>query len=129
MSYEAFVLTEQSRNTLRDLFPPKYPEWVGHHVTHRFGVPRCEHPAAELIYGQLNFSIEVVGYVEEDGLEAFVCTVDGGSRRPDGGTYHLTWSLDREKGKKPVHSNDLIARKGCERVVTIPLITHFEYIA
>lgn len=128
MSYEAFVLTEESRQKLAALFPPKYPEWIGHHVTHRFGVERVAGPYGHLVYGVPRFDVEVIGYVEEDGLEAFVCTVDKGSRRPDGKTYHLTWSLDRSKGKKPVHSNDLIARCGNQPIDPITIVTTFDYI-
>lgn len=128
MSYEAFVLTSASRQRLATVYPPKYPEWIGHHVTHQFGVQRLMSPQAELIYGIPRFDVEIVGYVEEDGLEAFVCTVDKGSRRPDGKTYHLTWSLDRSKGKKPIHSNDLIARKGNQPLQPFVIVTTFDYI-
>lgn len=143
MAYEAYVLTEASRERLATMFPPKYPEWVGHHVTHRFGVPRREskwsgpllvHPygnfvmpeRGEGVFGETG--VFVIGYAEEDGIEALVCTVDGGSKRPDGGTYHITWSLDRAKGKKPVDSNGLIARIGNTPCEPIAVVTTFEYI-
>lgn len=128
MSYEAFVLTEECRQLLAVLYPPKYPDWIGHHVTHRFGIERPADPAATLAYGIVRFDVEIIGYVEEDGLEAFVCTVDKGSQRPDGKTYHLTWSLDRKKGKKPVDSNQLIARKGNQLINPFIIVTTFEYI-
>jgi hypothetical protein len=37
-----------------------------------------------------------------------VVQVEGSSERPDGGTYHITWSL--APGRKAVESNDVIAR-------------------
>ena len=42
-----------------------------------------------------------------EGIQALVCEVDGTTKRPDGGTYHITWSLDPEKFA-PVDSNELI---------------------
>jgi len=34
--------------------------------------------------------------------------LNGSTRRSDGRLYHITWSLDRSKGKKPFHTNDII---------------------
>jgi hypothetical protein len=102
-AYTAYVLDEQSRAALAKQFPPKYPEFVGHHVTVQFGVPRdtAAPPAAK---------IEVVGYADSgDGLEALVVSVNGSTTRPDGKVYHITWSLDRSK-YKPVDSNALVMR-------------------
>ncbi len=41
-----------------------------------------------------------------------VVTVNGAADRPDGSTYHITWSLDRARGREPVESNEVIARLG-----------------
>ena len=38
--------------------------------------------------------------------------IDGTCDRPDGSIYHITWSIDRARGRKPVESNDVIARLG-----------------
>ena len=99
--YTAHVLTEQSRNALALQFPPKYEKFVGHHITEQFGVPAdSEIPeAAEVV---------VRGIVDSgDGLEALVVTVDGEYKRPAGGQYHITWSLDPSK-YAPKDSNGLI---------------------
>jgi hypothetical protein len=102
--YLAYELPDQARNALAKMFPPKYPEFIGHHITSAFGVSQPGELATTPAH------IKVIGYVEEDGLEALVVEVNGSKRRNDGKTYHITWSLDRSKGKKPVMSNDLIAR-------------------
>lgn len=102
--YLAYEVPEDARKDLAEMFPPKYPEFIGHHITQTFGVSN----PGELAVPQAH--IKVVGYAEEDGLEALVVEVNGSKRRPDGKIYHITWSLDRTKGKKPVMSNDLIAR-------------------
>lgn len=108
--YTAYVLDDASRKMLADRFPPKYPEFVGHHITEQFGVPKgTEAPDQPQ-------KVEVVGYAEDDGIEALVVAVDGKTERPTGGTYHITWSLDRDKGRKPVHSNKVIEEKGFEHV-------------
>jgi len=102
--YMAYEVPEQVRCELARRFPPKYPDFIGHHITQQFGV---ENPGDLMIPHAM---INVVGYAEEDGLEALVVSVNGSKRREDGKTYHITWSLDRSKGKKPVMSNDLIMK-------------------
>ena len=101
-SYTAYVLDDASRELLAKRFPPKYPEFIGHHVTVQFGVPAETTPPAEA-------DLKVVGYKDSgDGLEALVVSVNGSTDRPDGSVYHITWSLDRSK-YKPVDSNKLLA--------------------
>lgn len=113
--YIAFELDERSRQQLAQVFEPKYPEWIGRHITHQFGVGKdVELPELP--------EIQVIGYVDDgDSLEALVVAVNGSIERPDGGTYHITWSLDRDKGRKPVHSNDLIATQRYKKIKPIPI--------
>ena len=100
--YSAYEITDESREELLERFPPKYIEVICHHITVEFPGSVLP-PVAE--------SAHVVGYQDsEDGLEAFVAEINGSTRRSDGRLYHITFSLDRSKGKKPVHSNDLLAR-------------------
>ena len=47
-----------------------------------------------------------------DGVEAMVVEIDGTTDRPDGSTYHITWSLDRAKGRRAGESNDVIRDLG-----------------
>ena len=110
--YQALELSATSRGQLARSFPPRFPEFIGHHVTYAFGV-RSDVPLPEIS------SVRVVGYaVDEAGLEALVVEVDGATTRPDGKTFHITWSLDRGAGFKPVNSNDLVSR-GWESVQPI----------
>ncbi len=114
--YIAFELDKKSRRQLAKTFEPKYPEFIGHHITYKSGVKKD----AKLPYPPKK--MEVIGYVDDgEGLEALVIAINGSSERPDGNTYHITWSLDREKGKKPVHSNDLIAMKGYTEVTPVEI--------
>lgn len=113
--YSAYVLDEHSRNLLKEKFPPKYPEFIGHHITHKFGIPKDSDVPSN------PSSVAVIGYAEEDGLEALVVSIDDSNERPDGSVYHITWSLDRNKGKKPVHSNDLVMR-GYEKIEPIKIL-------
>jgi len=100
--YTAHVLDKKTRRELAKTFPPKYPEFVGHHVTLKFGVPK-DTPIPS------SAKVEVVGYADDgEGLEALIVSVNGKKVRPDGGVYHITWSLDRSKGRKPVDSNKLV---------------------
>ena len=114
--YIAFELDEQSRNILLKTFPPKYPEVIGHHITHQFGVPEGTKLPSDVK------DVKVIGYADDGtSLEALVVDVNGSTQRPDGGTYHITWSLDREQGRKPVHSNNLIKEQGYERISPIQI--------
>lgn len=107
--YQAFELSHDSRSKLAQQYPPKFSEFIGHHITYKRGA-KSDQPLPEAI------TFRVVGYACDDkGIECFVVEVDGSTIRPDGGTYHCTWSLDREAGFKPVNSNDLL-RGGWEKI-------------
>jgi len=100
--YTAYVLTDEARGKLVEKFPPKYEKFIGHHVTEQFGVPK-ETEAPE------QARIKVIGRADTgDGLEALVVSVDGSQDRPNGGVYHITWSLDPAK-YSPKDSNNLVA--------------------
>lgn len=105
MPYSAYLLTEESRAQVLAAFPPRFSEVVAHHVTVRFPDDSPPPPAS---------SARVVGVARGEVIECLVVEIDGSSARPGGGTYHITLSLDREAGAKPVHSNDLLARQGWE---------------
>jgi len=114
--YTAYVLDKKSRRELAKQFPPKYPEFVGHHTTIKFGVPK-DAPKPKPA------DVKVVGYADDgEGLEALVVAVNGSVDRPDGSVYHITWSLDRSLGRKPVQSNALV-QNGYESVKPIHIKT------
>ena len=99
--YTAYALTQKSRKVLYLLYPPKYPEFIGHHITEEFGVPKDAAPPDEPVL------VQVVGYIDNgDGVEGFVVEIDGSSDRPSGGKYHITWSIYRERGYKPFNTNE-----------------------
>lgn len=108
--YEAFVLDDMTRADILARFPPKFPDVVCHHITNRFGVAKEDNRP----FGQ-RYAFTVVGYAANDKIEALVVSRDGSPIRPDGNLYHVTLSLDRSKGAKPVDSNALI-RAGYKKV-------------
>lgn len=113
-AYTAYVLDDTSRELLVKRFPPKYPDFIGHHVTVQFGVPADATPPP-------NATLKVVGHKDSgDGLEALVVTVNGSTARPDGSVYHITWSLDRSK-YKPVDSNKLLSGGRYTLIKSIPI--------
>lgn len=108
MKYSALVLTDSSVSHLKSIFPPKYPDFIGHHVTLEFGVDKKTKPAP------LPNRVSVVGYIDDGkGLETLLVALNDNIDRPDGSRYHITWSLDKSLGYKPVDSNKIIkdARK------------------
>ena len=79
---------EVERELLLRRFPPKYENVVADHVTLRVGAtpdtPLPHKPQARAVVGRA-----------DDGrsLECLVVELDGTTDRPDGSTYHITWSL------------------------------------
>jgi hypothetical protein len=113
--YLAYEVKEGSRQRLLRMFPPKYPETICGHVTIKFPASEGDVPPAPVE------SAYVVGYADSgDGLEALVVEIDGGTKRADGKFFHITLSLDRAAGKKPVQSNALVS-KGYQPVGRIPI--------
>lgn len=114
MAYTAYVLDQQSRDKLKQKFPPKYDKFIGHHITVQFGVNKNTQPPEPA-------TIKVVGYINnDDGLEALVVTVDGKVRRSDDSMYHITWSLDPDR-YSPKDSNDLLKSKQYSIVLPIEI--------
>lgn len=110
MAYTAYVLTPESRAAVLERFRPRFSDVICHHVTEQFGV----HGSKKRI--PVPAEIIVVGYASDASLEALVVTVNGESVRPDGLVYHITLSLERSKGRKPVDSNRLIKSAGWREV-------------
>ena len=110
MANIAYLLSPASRAAILERFPPRFGEVICHHVTERFGVCAIRSTLPEPA------QIIVVGYVCDVSLEALVVTVNGTTARLDGLVYHITLSLDRSKGRKPVDSNQLIASAGWSEV-------------
>lgn len=101
--YTGWEISGHARSALASQFPPRFSDFIGHHITHQFPA-KSDTPLPEAS------NIEVVGYGwDEAGLEALVIAVDGSTTRPDGRIYHVTWSLDREAGFKPKDSNRVLA--------------------
>jgi hypothetical protein len=93
------------RELLLRQFPPRYENVVADHVTLRVGAtgntPLPPEPEKAMIVGKA-----------DDGrsLECLVVEMDGTTDRPDGSTYHITWSLGR--GRKARESNDVLRDRG-----------------
>lgn len=99
-------LDPDERAALLERFPPERPDVVADHVTldmHAGREASLPHETRGEIVG---------GIIDQDGLQAMVVAIDGATERPDGGTYHITWSLDRAKGREPIESNKVIADHG-----------------
>jgi hypothetical protein len=85
---------------LRD-HPPAYAEAVADHVTLEVGGKELPPEVRAVIVGRAN---------DGEGVEAMVVTIDGTTDRPDGSTYHITWSL--APGRRAKESNDVIRERG-----------------
>jgi hypothetical protein len=100
-------LDPEQRPELLQQFPPRYANAVADHVTLK-GHAADDAPLPEETDG------EILGRADDGkGVEAMVVSIGGTTDRPDGSTYHITWSL--EQGRDPKESNDVIAQCGWER--------------
>jgi len=92
------------RDRLIERFPPKYDRTVADHVTLQAGATRDTPLPREV-------EARIVGRGDDDnGVECLVVEIDGSSDRPDGSTYHITWSLG--PGRKAKDSNDVLRDRG-----------------
>lgn len=102
-------LPRGERAQLLKSFPPKYEKVIADHVTLQSGTtpltPLPPRPDARIV-GRAD---------DQESLECLVVELDGTTDRPDGSTYHITWSLGA--GRKPRESNDVLREKGWEAIV------------
>lgn len=102
--YTGWALDRSQRGELLTRFPPVYPEVVADHVTLKFGARQDEALPTET-------RGEIVGRADDGaGVEAMVVRIGGTTDRPDGSTYHITWSL--KPGRQAKESNDVIRERG-----------------
>jgi hypothetical protein len=99
-----WLLEARARARLLKAFPQRYERLVADHVTLDAHAPAdAAAPGSE--------PAQVVGEADDgDGLQALLVSLGGTTDRPDGGTYHITWSLG--PGREPVESNQVIAERG-----------------
>ena len=96
------------RDMLLQRFPPKYDKVIADHVTLRTGAT-AETPLPAKPEAQ------VIGRADDgNSLECLVVELDGTTDRPDGSTYHITWSLG--PGRKARESNDLLRDEGWDYI-------------
>jgi hypothetical protein len=94
-------LDRGQRAELLERLPPKYRNVVADHVTLATRVAD-DTPLPD------DIAAEAVGHIDDErGVEALVVSVEGTTDRPDGSTYHITWSLGPRRRAK--ESNDVLA--------------------
>lgn len=97
-------LDRDQRKALLQQFPPRYPKVDADHVTLRT-------EAAEGAALPEETQGEIVGRADDGrGVEAMVVAIGGTTGRPDGSTYHITWSLG--PGRRAQESNQVLASGG-----------------
>jgi hypothetical protein len=94
-------LPRDERERLLERFPPKYENVIADHVTLRVGGTELPRKPDARIVGRAD---------DGQSLECLVVELDGTTDRPDGSTYHITWSLGA--GRKAIESNDVLRDKG-----------------
>jgi len=101
--FTGWALDRAERNELLARFPARYANPVADHVTLAF---KPTHPKLPT-----ETSGEIVGEADDGrGVQAMVVRIGGTTDRPDGSTYHITWSL--ADGRRAKESNDVIRDHG-----------------
>lgn len=101
-------LPKDERERLLEQFPPRYERTVADHVTLQAGA-NADTPLPRDVTAQ------IIGRADDgDSLECLVVELDGTTDRPDGSTYHITWSLGA--GRKAKESNDVLRDQGWSHV-------------
>lgn len=106
-------LPQIERELLLGRFPPRYENVLADHVTLRSGAtsntPLPGKPGGSNVVGRAD---------DGHSLECLVVEIDGTTDRPDGSTYHITWSLG--PGRHARQSNDLL-RDRCWGYIEKPI--------
>ena len=98
-----WTLDEGERAALLEQYPPRFASVVAHHVTLATEADGRELPAP--------VRAAIVGRVDDgSGVEAMVVSIDGATARPDGSTFHISWSLG--EGRRASESNAVIKERG-----------------
>ena len=101
--YVGWLVDPEDRAALLARFAPRYGLVVAHHVTLKFGERAAALPTET--------KGEIVGEADDGrGVQALVTRIGGTTERPDGGVYHITWSL--AEGREARESNAVIAERG-----------------
>ncbi len=101
------MLDAKERGRLLQQFPPRYAKPVAHHVTLMTDAEKEPLPP--------DVRASIVGSTDDgEGVQAMVVTIDGETARPDGSTYHITWSLN--DGRHARESNDVLKERGWEEL-------------
>ena len=108
-----YMLSEESRATLAEAYPPQFEKFVGHHVTYNFGASDTDDlpPAGE--YYVVGYAYEKERRINGSGIEALVVSIDGTVNRPDGKVYHITWSHGSSYAAK---DSNRIVQAGWKRI-------------
>lgn len=110
MRVTGWKLDRSQREQLLRRFPPRYPQAVADHVT----LGKGEGPLPPEV------SARIVGHADDGaGVEAMVVAIDGSSDRPDGSTFHITWSLG--PGRRAKESNDVLRDRRWTAMDPVPV--------
>jgi hypothetical protein len=100
------------RERLLARFPPRYANVIADHVTLNVGAT----PSTPLPHKP---DARIVGRADDDNsLECLVVEMDGSTDRPDGSTFHITWSLGH--GRTARESNDVLRDRGWQPI-SVPI--------
>jgi len=93
------MLDNDSRNALKEEYPPQFEKFIGHHVTVKFGARDTDPEPEHGEYWVVGYAYEKERRPNGSGIEALIVSIKyphesrGHTERDDGEVYHITWSL------------------------------------
>lgn len=105
--YTAIFLTEEAKETLKKLYPPKHPKVYADHVTLVFK-PTPEQIAFLAPFMDQVAVFQVTGVISDEKGQAAKVTIPGNLQVPGQHLHHITISC--AEGVSPVYSNELLLR-------------------
>lgn len=109
--YLAYVLSDKCRADLLKLYAPKHEKVFIHHVTIEFNL---NEEKLQKIMASFKGKVKgmVTGACWNERVDCFTVSINGQTKRPSHGFYHVTASC--APGAKPGMSNDLLEKRNGE---------------
>lgn len=117
-----YIVSGESQAALNKESRPKFTNFLGDHVTYQFKSSDSDPLPPTGDYYVVGYAYEMERHLRGSGIEAWVVEINGSTTRPDGETYHITWS--HGSGHAPKDSKRIV-KKGWTKLDN-PIKIHME---
>ncbi len=100
--YLAFVLDEETRKTILELYPQRFEVVRCDHITVAYSFTEADVPLLQDFVDR-NHTMQLNCFIQADGIDLFRVLANGKISRPLGGWFHLTYT--RSESRESSDSN------------------------